>query len=227
MKTSNITVTLLDSMGTDLSVVNAARVSFEKESSWADDGSLPAGVGMRLSVGDTKLINYLAKHNHWSPFAHTSIQFRVKAPIFVARQLVKHQVGGVWNEESRRYIDSEPEFYFPKVWHKRPDGSIKQGAGEVVDTPDWCVSIAETNTKDAFASYTLLLKAGVAPEESRMVLPLNTMTEWIWTGSLMFWARVCKQRLDPHAQSATTEVAQQIKEAITPLYPVSWTALTQ
>lgn len=230
MKTSNIQVTLLDSMGTDLSVVNAARVSFEKESEWSlvHTGQGPtSSVVEALSTADTKLIHYLARHDHWSPFAHTSVQFRVKAPIFVARQLVKHQVGGVWNEESRRYIDSEPEFYFPKVWHKRPDGSIKQGSGNEIEDQGWCNTLVGSGTQNALLTYNELLKLGVAPEEARMVLPLNTMTEWIWTGSLMFWARVCKLRLDSHAQGATTEVARQITAAIAPLYPVSWKALTQ
>lgn len=220
MKTAPIKVTLLDHMGSDLSVVNAARVSFEKESEWDDEG---------LSAPDAKLISYLAAHDHWSPFAHTSVQFRIKAPIFVARQLVKHQVGGVWNEESRRYIDSEPEFYFPEVWHGRPVNA-KQGAGvPMVNSSSVGFCGANINIYDitviALQMYLRQIEDGVAPEEARMCLPLNTMTEWIWTGSVMFWGRVCKQRLDSHAQGATSSVAQQIDKLIEPLFPVSWKAL--
>jgi thymidylate synthase (FAD) len=225
LKTSPIQVTLIDRMGTDLTVCNAARVSFAKESTWVQVPKDGYEAIKKLSDADVKLIAYLAKHDHWSPFAHTSVQFRVKAPIFVARQLVKHTVGGVWNEESRRYIDSEPEFYLPRVWHKRPDGSIKQGAGLEHPDSDPIAQIVHSASSAALWAYNDLLADGVAPEEARMVLPLNTHTEWIWTGSLMFWARVCKLRLDPHAQSATGEVAQQIDAVMSGLYPVSWLAL--
>lgn len=202
MKTSDIEVSLIDKMGSDLSVVNAARVSFDKESA-LEDGF--------LSEKDIKLISYLAKHDHWSPFAHTSLQFRVKAPIFVARQLVKHQVGGVWNEVSRRYVDSEPEFYFPKSWRVRPV-NMKQGSGG--DHPAsgaWSVA-AGINLRQILQLYEGMLKDGVAPEQARMVLPQNMMTEWIWTGSLVFWARVCKLRL--YAQAETSDVAKLIDAAI-------------
>ena len=115
MKIGKQSVELLGFYGSDLVVVNAARVSFAKESDWIYDKvySYEGHDEKHLSEKDQKLITYLAKHNHWSPFAHTSLQFRIKAPIFVARQLVKHQVGGVWNEVSRRYVDDEPEFFFP------------------------------------------------------------------------------------------------------------------
>ena len=124
---NTLKVDLVDKMGSDLTVVNAARVSFAKKSNWDD---IPFAEGNVLKESDARLIKYLAKHNHWSPFAHASLQFHIKAPIFVARQLVKHQVGLVWNEISRRYVDSEPEFYVPKVWRKRPPDSIKQGSDE-------------------------------------------------------------------------------------------------
>ena len=134
MKISNMKVELIDRMGTDLTVVNAARVSFDKTSGWeVEHDDFRNETVLTLSERDAKLIDYLAKHNHWSPFAHTSIQVRVKAPIFVARQLVKHQVGGVWNEVPRRYVDSEPEFYLPEVWRGRPEGSMKQGSSGEVD----------------------------------------------------------------------------------------------
>lgn len=215
MKTSPIQVTLQNHYGDDLMVANAARVSFSKHHDDFEEGK------------DDKLIGYLARENHFMPFCHPHVTFHVKAPIFVARQMVKHQIGGSWSEESRRYIDSEPEFYFPEVWHQRPDGSIKQGAGEVFVGQGWANSKASAASIQALVAYNHLLEEGIAPEEARMVLPLNTMTEWIWTGSLMFWARVCKLRLDSHAQGATSEVARQITAAIAPLYPVSWKALTQ
>jgi thymidylate synthase (FAD) len=214
-------VDLVDHMGSDLTVVNAARVSFHKESEWDE-----AGDGY-LSEADTKLIRYLAKHNHWSPFAHTSIQLRVKAPIFVARQLVKHQVGGVWNEVSRRYVDEEPEFWFPDVWRGRPEGSMKQGSsGEVYSNLGIDGNkIAALAVEKCLFIYQNMLIDGVAPEQARMVLPQNMQTEWYWTGSLMFFARVCQLRLDPHAQAETREIAVQISQICQGLFPVSWSEL--
>lgn len=228
MKVSKIKVELIDYMGDDISVVNAARVSFDKESDWQWSKGCNE---VSLSEADRKLIAYLAKHNHWSPFAHTSVQLRIKAPIFVARQLVKHQVGGVWNEVSRRYVDSEPEFYFPDVWRGRPTDGAKQGSSGVVSTlPGGATPEAVARDSAAFVawnSYHHLLAGGVAPEQARMILPQNMMTEWYWTGSLMFFARVCAQRLDPHAQAETSEVAKQISDLVRPLFPVSWAALTE
>lgn len=234
MRTAAMNVDYVDHMGTDLTVVNAARVSFDKASDWEKvetyvDGDLdyPEAVINSLSEKDTKLINYLARHNHWSPFAHTSIQLRIKAPIFVARQLVKHQVGGVWNEVSRRYVDSEPEFWFPEVWRGRPEGSMKQGSSGVV-THVQGVSVAHGAryiAQSALTAYEQMLQGGVAPEQARMILPQNMMTEWYWTGSLMFFVRVCRERLAPGAQLETREVAEQIAETVAPLFPVSWSAL--
>jgi len=240
MKTSKQTVHLVDFMGSDLAVVNAARVSFAKESEWV---VTPVGneesweVVASLSAQDQKLINYLAKHSHWSPFAHNSLTFRIKAPIFVARQLVKHQVGGVWNEVSRRYVDDEPEFYFPEVWRGKPVNA-KQGSSEVVLKGDWdhlwIANYDGYNLLDhegivelSLRWYNNAIKQGVAPEQARMILPQNTMTEWWWTGSLMFFARVCKQRLDQHAQAETREVAQMIADSIPQEFTHSWKALMQ
>lgn len=232
MKTAPIKVEYIDHMGTDLTVVNAARVSFDKESAWEYGETIDPEYGPirleHLSDADVKLIAYLAKHNHWSPFAHTSIQLRVKAPIFVARQLFKHLVGGVCNEVSRRYVDSEPEFYFPEVWRGRPTDGAKQGSSGVV-THVHGVHVshgAQYAANTALNTYNQLIEGGVAPEQARMILPQNMMTEWYWTGSLMFFARVCAQRLDPHAQAETSEVARQIADIVRPLFPVSWMALT-
>jgi thymidylate synthase (FAD) len=220
MKTTNkSTVELLDHMGSDLSIVNAARVSFDKESNWEDCQ------GYCLNERDKKLIKYLAKHNHWSPFAHTSIQLRVTAPIFVARQLEKHQVGGVWNEVSRRYVDDEPVFYFPDKWRRRAE-NVKQGSsGEEYDGGfAWQQGLYKKFT-DLVDTYNAMIKNGCAPEQARMILPQNMMTSWIWTGSLMFFHRVYKQRSDEHAQKETQEVAHEIGHICSKLFPVSWSAL--
>ena len=234
MKIAPIKVDLVDHMGTDLTVVNAARVSFDKASFWEYSTVEHPEFGPirdeHLSVADTKLIHYLAKHNHWSPFAHTSIQLRIKAPIFVARQLVKHVVGGVWNEVSRRYVDSEPEFFFPEVWRGRPTDGMKQGSSGIVERleADLDVTPGDEARKacfEAYCAYTNLLEAGVAPEQARMILPQNMMTEWYWTGSLMFFARVCKERLAPGAQAETRDVASLIAREVELLFPVSWNAL--
>lgn len=221
MKISEQQVEYVDHMGSDLSVVNAARVSFGKMSS-------------EFSDKDAKLVSYLAKHNHWSPFAHTSISFRIKAPIFVARQLVKHQIGLTWNEVSRRYVDDEPEFYFPKVWRGRPVNA-KQGSSDIIvsgyiENEEWGGDIDEDFKEvieNCRALYQCMVDSGVAPEQARMMLPQNTMTEWIWTGSLMAFARVCKLRLDPHAQQETQEVAAFLAGYCENLFPHSWKALME
>jgi thymidylate synthase (FAD) len=252
LKTADISVTLIDSMGSDLSVVNAARVSFEKVSEWdkvADTGI--DGYDFRLSDKDKKLISYLATHKHTSPFNHCFASFRVKAPIFVARQLVKHKFMP-WNEVSRRYVDSEPEFYCPDFWRARAE-NVKQGSSnkeveyielykrysvpfsihcdvleededigmvdgmpyvEVEALSAWCLHM-----------YQQMIKAGVCPEQARMVLPQNTMTEWIWSGTLGAFADMCRLRLDPHAQYESRLVAQGVAAEMAKLYPVSWKAL--
>ena len=216
MKIVPMSVELVDHMGSDLSVVNAARVSFGK-------------VSNELTDKDNKLINYLAKHNHWSPYAHAFASFRIKAPIFVARQLVKHQVGLSWNEVSRRYVDEEPEFWMPAEWRGRPVNA-KQGSNGVMAEAQPEMMLSPTlgwAMTACLNTYIDLLKVGVAPEQARMVLPQNTMTEWIWSGSLAAFCRVCKLRLDPHAQEETRELVGGIKALLEPLFPVSFTALTE
>lgn len=233
MKIVDQRVEYIDHMGSDLSVVNAARVSFAKESTWGEQvtqvgvdlekGTAEYQISPKLKEADVKLINYLAKHNHWSPFAHTSISFRIKAPIFVARQLVKHQIGLVWNEVSRRYVDGEPEFFFPKVWRGRPVNA-KQGSTGTVDMTG--VSFHK-HAEDSLDWYEWMLEKGIAPEQARMVLPQNTMTEWIWTGSLMAFARVVRLRTDEHAQQETQEVAAFLDGYCRNLFPHSWKALME
>ena len=210
-------VELIDKMGSDLSVVNAARVSYSKESDW--ESITPAGPtpGM-LSDRDEKLIKYLATHNHWSPFAHASLQFRIKAPVFVARQLVKHQVGLVWNEISRRYVDYEPEFFQPTEWRGRPENS-KQGSDGVVHTDEEYYSRYVNGCK---VYYSLLLNQGVAPEQARMVLPQSMMTEWIWSGTLYAFARVCNLRCAKDTQQETRFIADEIHKICEKEFPTSW-----
>jgi thymidylate synthase (FAD) len=219
-------VTLVDKMGTDLSVVNAARVSFGKVSQWE---SIPeAGpIPNLLQDRDEKLINYLAKHNHWSPFGHASMQFHIKAPVFVARQLVKHQVGLVWNEVSRRYVDDEVEFYNPEEWRGKPTNSKQGSSDEVIDinSASMMVDDYERVCKSAKWTYEHLLSLGVAPEQARMVLPQSMFTEWYWSGTLMAFARVCNLRCKPDTQKETQVVANQIDELAEDLFPVSWKAL--
>lgn len=362
MKIAKQSVEYIDHFGSDLHVVNAARVSFHKESSLDFSTSGDPDLGA-LYEKDKKLISYLAKHNHWSPFAHNSISLRIKAPIFVARQLVKHQVGLVWNEVSRRYVDDEIEWFVPEMWRKRAE-NVKQGSssedfgkpirtgkclycgGELpkgrtkfccdnhqvyhsqerlpfntkfnrwkaaakakdvlwnleIDDLDWpktCpyldielnyssddkadnvasldkvipekgyikgnvqivsnlanrmkssatpeqiltfsknaslmhggVFLQQTSSYEAFlaeceTTYYSLIASGMAPEQARIFMPQAMMTSWIWTGSLMAFARVCKQRLDAHAQQESQEVAQMIQEVVQPLFPVSWKALME
>ena len=211
-------VTLIDSMGSDLTVVNAARVSFAKESEWE---SIPFGNGPikgHLNEGDEKLIKYLAKHDHWSPFGHCSVQFRIKAPIFVARQLVKHQVGLVWNEVSRRYVDYEPEFYTPDTWRGKPLNSKQGSDGTVdIDKNEYIIMMEKLQNY-----YETMLNKGVAPEMARMVLPQSMMTEWYWSGTLYAFARVCELRCALDTQAETRVVADQIDEICAEQFPKSW-----
>ena len=234
MKIAQIAVELIDSMGDDLRVVNAARVSHDKESQWEGeeeildhDGDVMGASTLRLSDKDAKLVKYLDRNGHWAPFAHCFASFRIKAPIFVARQLVKHQVGLVWNEVSRRYVDKEPEFWFPKVWRERPESNIKQGSGGAMPEQELWGQSAHEHCENLLAWYRHAIKCGVAPEQARMLLPLTTMTEWYWSGSLAAFARVCNLRLDPNAQEATREVAGHIDKYMRGIFPVSWGELVK
>ena len=212
-------VTLIDSMGSDLSVVNAARGSFAKVHEDFDDDK------------DSKLIRYLAKHNHWSPFGHASLQFHIKAPVFVARQLVKHQIGLTWNEVSRRYVDEEPEFYVPLIWRGKADNK-KQGSSDVeIDiNPAGASGPALVDDYEQVLhrskwTYEQLLRRGVCPEQARIVLPQSMMTEWYWSGTLYAFARVCNLRCKPDAQVETQMVADRIDKLTEELFAVSWDAL--
>ena len=205
---NQITATLIDSCGSDLSTVNAARVSFGKRHT-------------EMTSGDTKLIQYLASHGHISPFGHAFASFHCKAPIFVARQLVKHKFLR-WNEISRRYVDDEPEFYTPAVWRGK-SADKKQGSEGVVHTnadPDFV-------NHTALRTYNEMLADGVAPEMARGVLPQSTMTEWYWSGSLDAFASVCKLRCEPDTQAESQELAWKIYHQMEDLFPVSWVALME
>ena len=211
-----IEVTYVDHMGSDLSVVNAARVSFGKKSDWMP--RVHNGEQLVLTPKDAKLISYLAKHQHKSPFNHAFATFHIKAPIFVARQLQKHEYMP-WNEISRRYVDSEPEFYQPDVWRGRSEDK-KQGSDGVVNVGK--IGDISLTSKTL---YNSLLDRGVAPEQARMVLPQSMMTEWYWSGSLHAFAKMCGLRLKPDTQYETRLVAEQIEDKMTELFPESWTAL--
>jgi len=223
---AHIRVDLVDCMGTDLSVVNAARVSMAKESVW-DLEQVGFFKVTKLSDADVKLIGYLAKNKHWTPFSHPQITFRIKAPIFVARQWFKHMIGITRNEESRRYIDSEPEFFIPDTVRTRPAVSIKQGSGGAhPECETWREVLIEA-TGTALATYQIMVADGVAPEQARMILPQNTMTEWVETASLAAICRACGLRLDGHAQQETRMVAEQVAEIVARKFPVSWSALME
>jgi thymidylate synthase (FAD) len=203
--------TYIDSMGNDLAVVNAARVSFNKHKE-------------TFGPEDEKLLRYLAKHGHWSPFAHAIVKFHFKAPIFVARQLVKHQVGMVWNELSRRYVHTAPELYWPRTWRKAAE-NVKQGSSD--EEYSSYLQSAEDLCDDLIHEYNYLVNSGLCPEQARMILPQNTYTEWIWTGSVYAWARVFKQRTDPTAQKETQDLIKQIDKPMGIYFPVSWKVLTK
>lgn len=206
-------VQYISHMGDDLMVVNAARVSFNK-------------ISVQMTDKDAKLISYLAKHKHWTPFAHPQITLHIKAPISIRTQLFKHKQGFVENEISRRYVKDEPDYYVPE-WRSAPSGGAKQGSDDfiqdlVIEDYDRAYNRV---AMDAIDAYNSLLREGVAPEQARFILPQGTYTEWWWTGSLAAYARVYALRSDPHAQWEVREYAKAISDLIKPLFPVAWEAL--
>ncbi len=229
-------ITYIDHMGSDARVVDSARVSFSKISE------------NYTGEQNEKLIKYLARHNHWTPFSHVQITMREKVPIFVARQRFKHMIGFTYNEVSRRYVDDAPEFYVPEVWRSRPEGSVKQGSGteevtylalkdgyQIRPIPKWMMGDGrpkvayERFIKIAEEFYKELIQSNVAPEQARMVLPQSMMTEYYVTGSLAAWARAYKLRVDPHAQFEIQELAKEWNKVISGIKELeySWQALTQ
>lgn len=208
-----ITAEYVSHMGSDATVVNSARVSFDKEAS------------NYTQEQNDKLIVYLAKHQHTTPFTHPQITIRETVPIFVARQRFKHVVGFTYNEVSRRYVDDAPDFHFPEEWRERPGGSIKQGSGGVHPRNVHFKSVYAHTIQICWDTYTEMINQGVAPEQARMVLPQSMFTSYYVTGSLAAWARAFKQRIDPHAQLEIQGLAKQWDAIISPLYPVAWKAL--
>lgn len=219
-------VQLVDYMGSDLSVVNAARVSFNKESSWDyADSHVPI---RSLAEKDQKLIKYLAKHNHFTPFCHCTISLRIKCPIFVRAQLGKHQIGLTMNEISRRYVTFDPEIYIP-LWRSAPTNGAKQGSSGQIEDLDLCIKMRQeydSVAKECIKLYNDLLADGVAPEQARSILPQGTYTEFVWTGSLYAFARIYKLRIDSHSQWEIQKYAEALDQLIKPLFPMSWTVLT-
>lgn len=224
-----IEVQLVDHMGSDSSVSNSARVSFNK---WKED----------FDDGDAKLIKYLASHKHMTPFRHTQVQLRCKAPIFLVRQLGKHQAGLSWNEVSRRYVKSEPEFFEPEQWRSAPEGSIKQGSGSGIiseDIRNYTIGYDRDygceigNVYEAYnlvlettiGVYNQMLSNGVAPEMARMVLPQSMQTEWIWSVNILAFAHVYKERIASGAQGEAKVFARELDKVIRPLFPFAWSAL--
>lgn len=213
----NMQVHYVDHMGSDTLVVDAARVSFDKNSEeFTEDRN-------------NRLIRYLSDHSHWAPFAHPQVCLKFEAPIFIARQAAKHQVGFIWNEVSRRYVDDFPTFFYPETWRGAPTNGAKQGSSDPL--PQRQRDEAYENYEDLLSMaqtvYAELLDLGVAPEQARMVLPQSMYTSWYWTGSLAAWARFVKQRTDPHSQKEIQELAKMTNDIIQPLFPVSWEALVE
>lgn len=253
---AQIKVEYINHCGDDLSVVNAARCSFDKQSDWEYPAQFPEfcegddwrfkceaagfvvnnfGGYHRLADGDKRLINYLAKHKHLSPFNHSFISVRVKAPVFVARQLVKHKFMP-WNEVSRRYVKDEPEFYTPTSWRKAAE-NVKQGSSDEavnIDVIDGleneegnCIYRPDEVNKAALETYKTLLNLGVCAEEARMVLPQSMMTTWVWSGTLGAFCDMLRLRLKKDTQLETRIVAEQVAKVVEELFPVSYKALLE
>jgi thymidylate synthase (FAD) len=211
---TNIDAVYIDSMGDDLTVVNSARVSFAKEAN-------------EMSEQDERLISYLAKHNHWTPFSHPQITLRETVPIFVARQRFKHMVGFTYNEVSRRYVDADPVFHRPEFWRERPEGSVKQGSGGKHSETMHFTSMYEELCRHSVLLYEQMISEGVAPEQARMCLPQSMYTEYYVTGSLAAYARAYIQRIHDGAQKEIQELAMKWDQIISPLFPVSWKCLVE
>ena len=241
-----IKVELLDYMGDDLAVVDAARVSFNKKSEWARfnchdcqnsvqeacaDGCACVEEGAlafkTLTTADQKLIKFLATHDHWTPFAHTALKFRVAAPVPIRTQCFKHKIGMVENEESRRYISTTPEIFVPEFFRAKPDGSIKQGSAGMHEHSQYWKNAYESSVNMAIATYEGMIQNGICPEQARFILPQGAIVNWIWTGNLVSFANFYLKRTDSHAQVEVQEVAKKVGALIENIFPVSWAALTK
>lgn len=207
-------------MGDDLFIANVARVSFDKVS---DEFTY---ITDKMKGSDEGIINYLAKHQHWTPFAHPQISLRMKAPVPIRTQCFKHKAGLVENEESRRYIQSEPEVFYPEYFRSKPEGSAKQGSEGRHPTSSYWEGQYKKVTSYAVNTYLSMVDNQVCTEQARLVLPQGCYVNWIWTGSLASFARFYNQRTDSHAQKEIQELANEVGAIISPLFPVAWEALT-
>ena len=224
----------MDHMGSDLSVVNAARVSFDKVSDWEKEiigtpyegypTTIERAIGLKAE--DKKLINYLAKHDHWTPFAHTAIQLRMGAPVPIRTQSFKHKQGLVENEESRRYISSRPVLFMPDEFRNAPTGGAKQGSSDKHKASGAWLTVYRDRCEAMIDLYEEMIADGVCPEQARFVLPQGCIVNWVWTGNLYAFANFYKKRTDPHAQKEIRDLAEDVASLIAPLFPVSWAALT-
>jgi len=212
-------VTLIDCMGSDLTVVNSARVSFNK-------------VKIEMDNTDSRLVEYLAKNNHWSPFAHTCAQFHIRAPIFIARQLAKHQVGLVWNEISRRYVSDRPDVWSisegdkGNYWRRAAEDKKQGSSDDAMPSQRLLNHMYEDACRHGVDAYKQMISMGVCPEQARAVLPQSAYTEWHWTGSVYAFSRVYNLRTADDAQKETKMVARKIGSLLKPAFPLSWEALT-
>lgn len=218
-------VELIDSMGDDITVVNSARVSMDKVSDWEERVEKNIVTERWLSVADQRLIRYLAKHHHWTPFSHCTVTLRIKMPIFVARQWYKHQVGFTRNEVSRRYVDSSPQFFIPKVLRRKAD-HVKQGSSldAIKDNEFVRAKLLEKYLEDS-ALYETMLASDVCPEQARIVLPQAMYTEFYETASLYGYHRLCQLRLDGHAQLEIQHYAEAVSKLMATKFPYSWKEL--
>lgn len=204
-------VELIDKFGSDQTVVNCARVSFNKSIN-------------EMGEKDSRLIKYLLKHKHTSPFRHCFLQWRITAPIFILRQWQKHQIGCSWNEMSRRYVDTPPDVYKFEKWHSRPDKSLKQGAGEILNDQVSANEIYNEIIKASLKSYQDLLDLNVAPEQARAVLPQSMLTSCIWTASLQSALHFVSLRAASNAQSEIRQYSDLIANDIESFFPVTYKA---
>jgi len=228
---SQIKAELLDWMGSDLDIVNAAKVSFSRESEWEWQTEYESGVPVNdvpvLAEKDGKLINYLARYDHWTPFAHTALKFRCSAPVPIRTQAFKHKIGMVENEESRRYISSTPEIFIPDFFRSKPEGSIKQGSADRHVNSDIWKSVYERRINDCVVTYEAMITDGICPEQARFILPQGAIVNWIWTGNLVSFANFYNKRTEATAQKEVQVLAESVGSKIKEIFPVSWAALVK
>ena len=206
-------------MGDDLMIANTARVSFDKtieEFTYRKDK--PRG-------SDEGILEYLADHNHWTPYGHAIVSLRMKAPVPIRTQCFKHKQGFVENEESRRYISSSPELFIPDHFRNKPSGNAKQGSEGIHVGSDLYLEVYKKQCESSIKIYENMVADGVAPEQARFILPQGCQVNWIWTGSLSAFSRFYNLRIDSHAQKEIQDLAKEVGSIIEPLFPVAWSKL--